>query len=295
MIFFHWKPVTESGLGFQVKHCSVQNSKQFFSRNLEDSHLQGSYFLILSAIANSLFYSLGIRVWSCFCGRTGDDIITCLAFGLGGRSSVQQQTNIDKQTSCVLLFFLMFLCTRPRPFAFVPGQFFFNFGFELQGASLYKDSRHQAANSFVSERKAQTDSKSTQPTYEIQRVYTFFCWYCASCVYGHCPKRCREKRIPCPESAQIQKHVASFWSFFRQPTGWQLKQGNLRAMADHDYNNDSADSAEESSDSGGPSFTKERCPVLPKIDIFRIPWAHGNGNLKSRNVQVASSGSSPGF
>jgi hypothetical protein len=65
-------------------------------------------------------------------------------------------------------------------------------------------------------------------------------------------------------------------------------------MADHDYNNDSADSAEseESSDSGGPSFTKERCPVLPKIDILE---SHGNGNLKSRNVQVASSGSSPGF
>ena len=73
--FFHWKPVTESGLGFQVKHCSVQNSKQFFSRNLEDSHLQGSYFLILSAIANSLFYSLGVRAWPCFCGRIGDDIL----------------------------------------------------------------------------------------------------------------------------------------------------------------------------------------------------------------------------
>ena len=103
--FFHWKPVTESGLGFQVRHCSVQNSKQLFSRNLEDSHLQGSYFLILSAIANSLFYSLGVRVWSCFCGRTGDDVLTCLAFGLGGRSSVQQQTDKPLVSYCFFLCF----------------------------------------------------------------------------------------------------------------------------------------------------------------------------------------------
>lgn len=194
---------------------SVQNSKQFFSRNLEDSHLQGSYFLILSAIANSLFYSLGVRAWSCFCSRTGDDILTCLAFGLGGRSSVQQQTDKPLVSYCFFMFLCnystTFFCT-PKSLSFRPRLVFFQFRFWAPRGLAVQ--RQQALGSKLicfGEKSTDWPSKSTQPTYEIQSVYTFFYWYCAYCVYGHCPKRCREKRIPCPESAQIQKHVASFW------------------------------------------------------------------------------------
>ena len=206
--------MTESGLGFQVRHCSVQNSKQFFSRNLEDSHLQGSYFLILSAIANSLFYSLGVRVWSCFCGRTGDDVLTCLAFGLGGRSSVQQQT--DKPLVSYCFFFKCFcvldhVLLHSKEFVISsPASFFSISVLSSQGPRCTKTAgTRQQTHLFRREKHRLTQNRPSPPMKFIH-FFTGIVLIVFTDVYGHCPKRCREKRIPCPESAQIQKHVASF-------------------------------------------------------------------------------------
>lgn len=180
--FFHWKPVTESGLGFQVRHCSVQNSKQFFSRNLEDSHLQGSYFLILSAIANSLFYSLGVRVWSCFCGRTGDDVLTCLAFGLGGRSSVQQQTDKPLVSYC---FFYVFVYSTtsfciPKSLSFRPRLVFFQFRFWAPRGLAVQ--RQQALGSkLICFGEKNTDWLKIDPAH-LWNLYIFLLVLCLLCL-----------------------------------------------------------------------------------------------------------------